>query len=298
MDERHKGPLWGDAQNLSRRRFLSQAAMLAGSCVLSCELEAQESNATYGVPVVAALDDKNVIHGRVTFKSGTEDLDAYQARPNKKGRFPVVVVIAGNPPYEEYIRNLTAMFAQIGFVAIAPNIYSLQKGATNLQESRKLLAEKTTDEKIFRDIQSSISYAKSQGFGKANRVAVTGFCFGGRCALMFAATYPKEVRAVVPFYGNLKTPAFANRKLDPIDVATSITVPVQGHYAEEDPEIELTQLKAFEAALKKNNRDDQIFIYSGAHHGFFAYTQPTYNTEAAKLAWQRTVAFLKEHLGH
>jgi carboxymethylenebutenolidase len=226
-----------------------------------------------------------------------EDLDAYLARPNKKGRFPIVVVIAGNPPYEEYIRNMTAMFAQIGFVAVAPNIYSLQKDANNLQESRKLLAEKTTDEKIFRDIQSSISYAKSQGFGKANRVAVTGVCFGGRCALMFAATYPKEVRAVVPFYGNLKTPAFANRKLDPIDVATRITVPVQGHYAEQDPEIQLTQLKAFETAVKKKNRDDQIFIYSGASHGFFAYSQPTYHTEAAKMAWQRTAAFLKEHLG-
>jgi carboxymethylenebutenolidase len=189
------------------------------------------------------------------------------------------------------------MLAQIGFVAVAPNIYSLQKDATNLQESRKLLAEKTTDAKIFRDIQSSISYAKRQGFGKANRVAVTGFCFGGRCALMFAATYPKEVRAVVPFYGNLKTPAFAGRKVDPVDVSTRITVPVQGHYAEQDPEIPLPQLKAFETALKKNNSDDQIFIYSGARHGFFSYIHPTYNAEAAKLAWQRTVAFLKENLG-
>src|ERR1051325_1713781 len=244
-----------DAQNVTRRHFLSQAAMFAGHCVLSCELEAQEPNATYGVPVVQALDDKNVIHGRVTFKSGTEDLDAYLARPNQKGRFPIVVVIAGNPPYEDYVRNLTAMLAQSGFVGTAPNIYAVQKGATTLEQLRKILAEKITDEKIFRDIRSSISYAKSQGFGKANRVAVTGFCFGGRCALMFAATYPKEVRAVAPFYGNLRTTAFAGRKVDPIDVATSITVPVQGHYAEQDAEIPLPQLKEFETALKKNNRD-------------------------------------------
>jgi len=286
-----------NTQDITRRSFLSQAAIFAGYCVFSCELDAQQPAATYGVPPSQALDDKNVIHGRVTFKSGTEDLDAYQARPNKKGRFPIVVIIAGNPPYEEYVRNMAAMIAQIGFVAIAPNIYSLQKDAKNLQESRKLLAEKTTDEKIFRDVQSSISYAKSQGFGKANRVALTGFCFGGRCALMFAATYPKEVRAVVPFYGNLRTPAFAGRKLDPVDVATRITAPVQGHYAEQDAEIPLPQLKEFESALKKNNRDDQIFIYSGAPHGFFGYTHPTYNAEAAKLAWQRTTAFLKQHLG-
>ena len=110
-------------------------------------------------------------------------------------------------------------------------------------------------------------------------------------------TAQEQVRAVVPFYGNLKTPAFANRKLDPIDVATSITVPVQGHYAEQDSEIPLTQLKDFETTLKKKNREDQIFIYSGAPHGFFSYTQPTYNAEAAKLAWQRTTAFLKKYLG-
>src|ERR1041385_393601 len=286
-----------DAQNLTRRRFLTQAAMFAGSCVLSCELEAQESNATYGVPVVKALDDKNVIHGKVMFKSGTEDLDAYLARPSKKGSFPIVVVIAGNPPYEEYIRNMTAMLAQIGFVGIAPNIYSLQKDATTTEQSRKLLAEKTTDAKIFRDIQSSISYAKAQGFGKSNRVAITGFCFGGRCALMFAATYPNEVRAVVPFYGNLKTPAFAGRKLDPVDVVARIRVPVQGHYAENDPEIPPTQLKDFEASAKKNNSNTQIFTYAGARHGFFAHTQPTYDAEAAKKAWQRTAAFLKERLG-
>jgi carboxymethylenebutenolidase len=283
-------------QDITRRSFLSQAAMFAGYCVFACELDAQQPT-RYGDPPVQALDDKNVIQGRVTFRSGTEDLDAYLARPNKKGRFPVVVIVPGNPPYEEYVRNMTAMFAQIGFVGIAPNIYSVQKGATTLEQLRKILAEKITDEKIFRDIRSSISYAKKQGFGKSNRVAVTGFCFGGRCALMFAATYPNEVRAVVPFYGNLKTPAFAGRKLDPVDVVARIRVPVQGHYAENDPEIPPTQLKDFEASAKKNNSNTQIFTYTGARHGFFAHTQPTYDAEAAKKAWQRTAAFLKEHLG-
>src|SRR5262245_6047891 len=145
-----------DTQHVTRRDFLSQAALFAGYCVLSCEIEAQEPKGPFGAPVVKALDDKNVIHGKVNFKSGTEDLDGYLARPNQKGRFPIVVVIAGNPPYEEYIRNLTAMFAQVGFIGIAPNIYSLQKGATTREESRKLLAEKTTDTKIFRDIRSSV----------------------------------------------------------------------------------------------------------------------------------------------
>ncbi|HKO46018.1 MAG TPA: dienelactone hydrolase family protein [Pyrinomonadaceae bacterium] len=265
---------------------------------MSCDLEAQQPNAAYGVPPVQALDDKNVIHGRVSFKSGTEDLDGYLARPNKKGRFPIVVIVAGNPPYEEYVRNMTAMFAQIGFVGIAPNIYSVQRNATTLEQLRKILAEKITDAKIFGDIRSSISYAKEQGFGKSNHVAVTGFCFGGRCALMFAANYPNAVRAVVPFYGNLKTPAFAGRELDPIDVVARIRVPVLGHYAENDPEIPLAQLRDFEALVKKNNSNSQIFTYAGARHGFFAHTQPTYDADVSKIAWERTTVFLRKHLSH
>ena len=287
-----------DTTHVTRRDFLSRGALFAGYCALSCDLEAQQPKAAYGVPPVQALDDKNVIQGRVTFKSGTEDLDGYLARPNKKGRFPIVVIVAGNPPYEEYVRNMTAMFAQIGFVGIAPNIYSVQKDAKTLEQLRKILAEKITDAKIFRDIRSSISYAKKQGFGKSNRVAVTGFCFGGRCALMFAATYPNEVRAVVPFYGNLKTPAFAGRTLDPVDVVARIRAPVLGHYAETDPEIPSDQLKDFEASVKKNNSGTQIFTYAGARHGFFAHTQATYNAEVSKIAWERTAVFLKKYLGH
>jgi carboxymethylenebutenolidase len=286
-----------DTTHVTRRDFLSMAAMFAGYCAFGCELEAQQPGAKYGAPVVNALNDKNVIYETVNFKSGTEDLDAYLARPNKKGRFPIVVIIAGNPPYEEYIRNLTAMFAQIGFVGIAPNIYAPQKGVKTLEQLRKILAEQITDEKIFRDIRSSVSYAKKQGFGKSNRVALTGVCFGGRCALMFAASYPNEVRAVVPFYGNLKTPAFAGRKLDPVDVAARIRVPVQGHYAENDPEIPLDQLKDFEASLKKNNSKTEIFTYTGARHGFLAHTQPTYNADVSKIAWERTAVFLKKYLG-
>ncbi len=284
--------------DVTRRDFISKAALFAGYCALSCDLEAQQPRAVYGVPPVQALDDKNVIQGRVSFKSGTEKLDGYLARPNKKGKFPIVVIVAGNPPYEGYVRNMTAMFAQIGFVGIAPNIYSAQKDAKTLEQLRKILAEKITDAKIFRDIRSSISYAKEQGFGKSNHVAVTGFCFGGRCALMFAASYPNEVRAVVPFYGNLKTPAFAGRKLDPVDVVARIRLPVLGHYAENDPEIPPAQLKDFEAAAKKNNSNTQIFTYAGARHGFFAYTQPTYNADVSKIAWDRTAVFLKKYLSH
>jgi carboxymethylenebutenolidase len=282
--------------SVTRRGFLYQASLFSGYCILSCETDAEQDNRAAPDKMDKALDDKNIIQEKVVFKSGKEDLDAYMSRPKKKGRFPIVIVISGNSIYEEYIRNMTAMLAQVGFVGIAPNIYSLQKDWMTPEQKRKVLAEQITDEKIFKDIGSSISYLKGYGFANTKRVGITGFCFGGRCALMFAAAYPRKIGAVVPFYGNLKTPAFANRKHDPLDVVKNIRVPVQGHYAEMDPEIPLDQLKTFETLLKENVKEVEIFTYT-ASHGFFAYTRPTYDLNAAKLSWQRMTAFLRNNLG-
>ena len=280
-----------NSTDLTRREFLSRT-MVGGFCIISCSIEATQQ--TEPANIEKALNDKNVVHGSVSIKSGSNEIQAYIGRPAAKGRFPVVVVVTGSSIADEYVRNMTAMLGQNGFVGIAPDIYSLQKGATTLEETRKILAEQITDERIFQDIQASIDYLKLQKYARP-RVGITGFCFGGRCALMFAAAHPSQIHAVVPFYGNLKTPAFANRKQDPIDVVNKIKTPVQGHYAEVDQEIPVEQLETFKSSLIKNGVPVEIFTYS-AQHGFFAYNRPTYSAGASKLSWQRTIAFFKKYL--
>ena len=282
--------LESDSNEITRRAFILKASV-AGFCLLNCETSAQQIE-TSDVP--KALDDKTVIHGKVRFKSGTGEIDAYLGRPKKKGHYPIVMIVTGNSIDEEYIQNMTAMLAQERFVGIAPNIYSLQKDTMTPAEKRKVFAEQITDERIFQDLQAAINYLKAQNFIKRGKIGITGFCFGGRCALMFAAR-SKEIGAVVPFYGNLRTPAFANRKEDPLDVSNKIKAPIQGHYSQTDAEIPLEQLKAFEQSLKAGGTKAEIFTYA-APHGFFAYTRPTYNAEAAKLAWSRTVKFLRRYL--
>src|SRR5215470_13892790 len=279
-------PSEADVKKVPRREFILKATSVAGLCLLNCEVSAQEVE----TPKIAkALDDPNVVHRRVTFRSGGGDIDAYLSRPKKKDSYPIVIVIAGNSIDEEYIQNTTAMLAQNDFVGIAPNIYSLQKPTMTAEEKRRVFVEQITDERIFQDLQASIDYLKKQTFAKANRVGIMGFCFGGRCALMFAA-HSKEIDAVVPFYGNLRTPAFANRKQDPLDVLDKIRVPVQGHYSENDSEIPSEQLKTFEETLKNHKTKVEIFTYN-APHGFFAYTRRSYDAEAAQTSWQRTAEF-------
>ncbi len=278
-------------ENLTRRDFIcGAAAIVAGISMLGSEVLSQQSN----VPTVNALDSPNITHGTVTFKSGTDTIDGYLSRPKAKGRYPVVIVVAGNRISEEYISNTTAMLAQGGFVGLAPNIFSLQTDSMSAEEKRKIATTEITDEHVFRDIQAGIDYLKKQSFVKRKRIGITGFCFGGRIALMFAAR-SKEIDAVVPFYGTLRLPPEANRPVNPFDVVTRIKAPVQGHYALKDTGIEQSDVKKFFEMLQAQGTKTELYNYE-AEHGFFAYTRPVYNADAAKLAQRRMLEFFQKHL--
>src|SRR5262249_32818698 len=150
--------------------------------------------------------------------------------------------------------------AQAGFVGFAPNIYWLQKDEMSGEEKRRIFADEITDSHIYADLFASLKFLRSQSFVRRGKAGITGFCFGGRCALMFAPRC-KDIGAVVPFYGNLKTPEFAKREKDPVDVVREIKAPVQGHYSNADAEIPLSQLKQFEHDLKLHKTKAEFFTY-------------------------------------
>ena len=278
--------------SITRRDVLRGGIALSAVCVLGCDsAEAQETSPAI---VQKALDDPDVEQGYIDFQGGHDRINAYMAHPKAQGKYPAVLVITGNTITEEYIPNTTAILAQSGFVGFAPNIFWLQKEQMSGEEKRRVFADEITDRHIYADLFASLAFLKSQSFVKPGKVGITGFCFGGRCALMFA-TQSSDVAAVVPFYGNLKTPAFANREKDPVDVVNEIKAPVQGHYSNPDAEIPLAQLKQFEHDLKLHNTRTEFFTYD-APHGFFAYTRNSYRADAAKLAWERSVKFLHKSL--
>src|SRR5258708_33945445 len=110
------------SENIGRRDFLRGGAVaIAGASMVAPPMPRQAPNAP-----PKALDDPNIIHGKVWFPSGSETIDGYLSHPKAKGIFPIVIVVAGNTIAEEYIPNTTAMLAQAGFAGLAPNIYSLQ----------------------------------------------------------------------------------------------------------------------------------------------------------------------------
>lgn len=138
------------------------------------------------------------------------------------------------------------------------------------------------------DLNATVAYLKSVPEVDAAKIGITGFCMGGSYALMLPCVSP-EIKAAVPFYGQVPNPDTPIQKL---------ACPVLYLYGEDDGWITKVDVQRLVAALKKYNKTGEIKTYPGAPHAFFRDTDPTvYRPEAAQDAWARTKAFFKQHLG-
>lgn len=289
------------AEGTDRRSFLADAAAtVIGVSLMGSKVIGQQQS----LSETRALDDPKITHGRVTFKSGSETVDGYIARPKKKGRYPGVIVVPGNRIEEPYIPETAAMLAQGGFVGLAVNIYRLMPVSDNPQslptsatpqEQLNIVANRMPDELTMQDIQAGLDYLKSQSFVKQKHLGVMGFCSGGRYALMFTAQ-SKETTAVVSFYGTLMLPPRFNRKRTPFDVIKQIKAPFQGHYGTRDTNAPPADAERFVKELRAQATPAELFTYE-AGHGFFAYNRDeVYQPEAARLAKERMLAFFRRNL--
>ena len=269
--------------NSSRRSFLTGATATLASFAL---LNVAESNAQTQNAPTRVLDDPSIQHGRVVFKhNGVETIDGYLARPKADGAYPSILVIAGNRITEEYIPNTCAALAVAGFVGLAPNIFhNLPDTARTIAEMRAATANHT-DFDALEDLDIGADYLRQQPFVKSETMGVLGFCYGGRLAMLYGAR-SREIDAVVPFHPGVTKASEVKR----------LKVPVQIHHGTADKSVALAESQRLLKELKSQRTPVELFTYEGAGHGFLAYTRPTYDAEAAKLAWQRAVQFLHKYL--
>jgi carboxymethylenebutenolidase len=285
-----------------RRSFLGNAAAaVVGVSIASATAVGQQQELRQPLEP-KALDDPNVTHGSITFKSGAVTMQGYLARPKANGRYRGVVIFSPNPGLTEDLRNTAAQLAQGGFIGMAVNPYSRAPNLTNNQarEQFDFYGSKAFDEQQRRDMLVGIDYLRRQPFFKRGGLGAIGFCGGARQALIFSALF-KDLAAVVDFYGppvlgpNYQSPRGAF-KLDIMNVLDEIRVPVQGHYGAIDPIIPLADVKRMERDLQAQGTPTEIFIYEGAAHAFYDFTRPRFNPEAAKSAHGRMIEFFKKHL--
>jgi carboxymethylenebutenolidase len=137
--------------------------------------------------------------------------------------------------------------------------------------------------KLRQDMLNGALWVKQHALS-TGKLAATGFCWGGGTTNYLATALGSELQAAAPFYGSAP----------PTESVADIRAAVQVHYAENDPRINEMR-EAYEAALKAAGITYEMHIYPGTRHGFHNYSTPRYDAEAAQLAWERTVAFFRQH---
>ncbi|MGD0254700.1 MAG: dienelactone hydrolase family protein [Acidimicrobiales bacterium] len=203
------------------------------------------------------------------------------------GGGPGVVVIQEWWGLVPHITDVCERFASSGFTALAPDLYR-GKQVTEPDEAGKAAMAMKADVAV-RDMSGAVDELLKHATG--NKVAVVGFCMGGGLALTLATRRPDAVSVCVPFYGISMRPDL-QPDYSKLDAA------VLGHYAELDEYCPPDAARDLEARLRGLGKEAQIHIYPGADHAFFNDTRPeVHNAEASALAWQRTLDFMRSHLG-
>lgn len=268
---------------LRREEFMERLTRLTGSTAATLAiLPLLEIN--YAKAETIAQQDDRLITESVTYP-GDEEMKAYVARPRADGRYPGVIVIHENRGLNPHIEDVTRRVALAGYVAIAPDALSGQGGTPTDGDKAREMFQKIDATKNLNNFVKAVDYARSRK-ECTGKVGAVGFCWGGRMANQLAVSVP-SLNAAVAYYGS--QPA--------TEAVPQIKAPVQLHYASLDERIN-AGIPAYEEALKKAGKEYELFLYEGAQHAFNNDTAPTrYNEAAAKLAWERTLAFFKKHLG-
>jgi carboxymethylenebutenolidase len=225
----------------------------------------------------------------VQYPSGKIGMKAFVAAPQTTEKRPAVIVVQEWWGLTDHIKDIARRYAVEGYVAIAPDLYSrLGHALTRDAGEAGKLMNTLKEEDGLADLTATVAYLKSVPEVDATRIGVTGFCMGGSYALMLPCVN-SEIKAAVPFYGQVPNPDTPIQKL---------ACPVLYVYGEDDGWITKADVQRLAAALKKYNKAGEIKTYPGAPHAFFRDTDPSvYRPEAAKDAWARTKAFFKQHLG-
>ncbi len=224
-------------------------------------------------------------------------IPAYRARPAGKPGAPVVLVVQEVFGVHEHIKDLCRRLAHSGYYAIAPSLYARQGDPgkydmAHIMDLLKDVVSKVPDSEVMSDLDGAVGFAKSEG-ADTMRLAVTGFCWGGRIVWLYAA-HNHGLKAGVAWYGPLAGTDTDARPHTAIELAADITAPVLGLYAGLDQNITATDIEAMKKTLSDaGNKRSRIDVFADAQHGFNADYRPSYNEKDAKEGWARMLDWFK-----
>lgn len=269
---------------ITKREFLDRAGKFAiGGLGAAAILSMMGPD--YALAEQVSFNDPDIRAEWISYPSpnGHDPMRAYFVRPTGVETAPGVVVVHENRGLNPYIQDVARRLAKAGFIAMAPDGLTPMGGYPGNDEDGRALQQQVDGEKLMNDFFAAVEFLMAHE-AVVGKVGITGFCYGGGVANAAAVAY-HDLGAAVPFYG---------RQPDPADVPR-IRAPILLHYAALDERVN-AGWPAYQAALDAAGTTYEAHIYEGANHGFHNDSTPRYDTEAAELAWSRTIDWFRKYL--
>ena len=270
---------------LDRRGFIDKASKYAVGGVTAAMMLDQLSP-KFAEAQVVKPEDERIKTQYVEYDSpnGSGKMRGYLVQPAKPaGKLPAVLVVHENRGLNPHIEDIARRLALDNFVAFAPDALFPLGGYPGSEDKARELFSKLDQTKTREDFVTAVSWLKARPETNG-RVGAVGFCYGGGIVNMLATRVP-DLLAGVAFYGSAPT----------LEDVPKIKASLIIQSAETDERIN-AGWPAYEAALKAADVKYERFLYPGTQHGFNNDTTPRYDAAAAKLAWERTVAFFNKQL--
>ncbi len=244
-----------------------------------------------------STDANGLVAGDVQIPTADGNMPGYRAMPEGNGPFPLVLVIEEIFGVHEYIKDTCRRLAKLGYCAVAPELYARQGDLTRMTDVQQIIREvisKKPDGEMLSDIDAAVAWAVKDSKADGDRLAVTGFCRGGRAVWLYAAHNPK-VRAAVAWYGPLGGQRSEIQPKTASDVVGDLKAPVLGLYGGADTGIPVADVEKQRDAAKAAGKTVEIVIYPDTPHAFHADYRPSYRKEAAEDGWKRMLAWFRQY---
>lgn len=274
-------------KDIDRRDFIWSALGASAALALSQSASGQ----------TVVTDGKGIVAADISIPTATGNLRGYRAMPDKDGPFPVVLVAAEVFGLNPYMKDVCRRLAKVGYYAIVPDLYTRKADLTTFSNIADIIpvVNAKYDTELISDYDATVEFARASGKADIARMAITGFCRGGRTTLVYSAANPK-LKAAAAWYGSVGGNVSEPMPRTPMDRVAEIKVPTLGLYGAKDAGIPVDQVEKFFAALKAAGTPAEFVIYPESGHGFHAdFRSADYRKVDAEDAWSRMLAWFRKY---
>jgi len=228
-----------------------------------------------------------------SIKVDGQDMKVYVCVPEGKGPFPAVVVIQHQGGVDEFMEEMTQRVASAGYVGVAPDLY--HRDPPDCKDDGPTRRERLRDVTVIQDVNATVDFLKGHRGVDGERLAIVGFCMGGRVSYLMAAANPSFKAASAYYGGNIMRPW--GEGPSPFDRSSEIHCPLIGLFGEEDANPSPADMRKLDAELTRLGKVHEFHSYPGANHAFMNRRGNRYHAEADRDSWPKTLAFFEKHLG-